>query len=147
MRAIAYSIAAMLVLVGLYLGLGGASYAPAKVADPCVTRSWRSPHGFEAVAEQIVLSAVDGAACRLHVSREDMVLALANADTREQFVREHHISNAELERLVRTGLERSIDDAENADALNPTLAGVLRGVVGNLPLDELLDLLQRLRGL
>ena len=147
MRAIAYSVAAMLVLVGLYLALGGASYAPAKVADPCATRSWRGPHGFEAVAEQIVLSALDGAACRLHVSREDMVLALANKNRREQFTREHDISNAKLESLVRTGLERSIDDAQNAGALNGTVAGVLRGVVGNLPIDELLDLLQRLRGL
>jgi hypothetical protein len=147
MRAIAYSTAAMLVLVGLYLALGGASYAPAKVADPCAQRSWRNPQGFEAVAEQIVLSALDGAACELHVSREDMVLALANRDRRRQFVREHDISNAELESLVRRGLKRSIDDAQNAGALNATLAGVLRGVVGNLPIDELLDLLQRLRGL
>lgn len=147
MRAIAYSVAGALVLVGLYLALGGASYAPAKVADPCATRSWRSPQGFEAVAEQIVLSAVDGAACQLHVSREDMVLALANRDSREQFVREHNITNGELESLVRTGLKRSIDDAEDAGALNSTLAGLLRGVVGNLPIDELLDLLQRLRGL
>jgi hypothetical protein len=146
MRAIAYSIASALVLVGLYLALGGASYAPAKVSDPCAPRSWRSPQGFEAVAEQIVLSAIDGAACQLHVSREDMVLALANRDSRDQFVREHDISNAELESLVRTGLKRSINDAQNAGALNPTLAGILRGVVGNLPIDELLDLLQRLRG-
>lgn len=147
MRAIAYSTAAMLVLVGLYLALGGASYAPAKVADPCVQRSWRSPHGFEAVAEQIVLSALDGAACRLHVSREDMVLALASHDRREQFVREHDISNAKLESLVRDGLKRSISDAQKAGALNGTLAGIMRGVVGNLPIDELLNLLQRLRGL
>ncbi len=147
MRAIAYSTAAVLVLVGLYLALGGASYAPAKVADPCATRSWRGPQGFEAVAEQIVLSALDGAACQLHVSREDMVLALANSDSRQQFIREHNISNGELESLVHTGLQRSIDDAQNAGALNATLAGVLRGVVGNLPIDELLNLLQRLRGL
>jgi hypothetical protein len=146
MRAIAYSVAAMLVLVGLYLALGGGDYAPAKVADPCVTRSWRSPQGFEAVAEQIVLSALDGAACQLHVSREDMVLALADSGRRERFVREHDISNARLESLVRNGLKRSIDDAQNAGALNATLAGVLRSVVGNLPIDELLDLLQRLRG-
>ena len=147
MRAIGYSTAAVLVLVGLYLALGGASYAPAKVADPCAPRSWRSPQGFEPVAEQIVLSAVDGAACQLHVSREDMVLALANPDSRQQFVREHNISNGELESLVRNGLKRSIDDAQNAGALNPTFTGILRGVVGNLPIDELLDLLQRLRGL
>jgi hypothetical protein len=80
------------------------------------------------------------------VSREDMVLALANADTRQQFVREHHITNAELESLVRNGLKRSIADAQNAGALNSTVAGILRGVVGNIPIDELLNLLQRLRG-
>ena len=147
MRAIAYSTAAVLVLVGLYLALGGASYAPAKVAEPCAPRSWRSPQGFEAVAEQIVLSALDGAACQLHVSREDMVLALANPDSRAQFVREHHISNSELESLVSTGLKRSIDDAENAGALNSTLARVLRAVVGHLPTHELPNLPQRPQGL
>jgi hypothetical protein len=76
-----------------------------------------------------------------------MVLALANRDSREQFVRKHDITNGELESLVRNGLKRSIDDAQNAGALNATLAGILRSVVGNLPIDELLDLLQQLRGL
>jgi hypothetical protein len=146
MRAIAYATAAVLVLIGVYLALGGASYAPAKVADPCVTRNWRNPQGFQQVAEQIVLSAVDGAACDLHVSREDMVLALANRDSREQFTREHGISNQRLEQLVRDGLLRAIDDAESADALNPTIADLMRGVVRRVPIDELLDLLDRLRG-
>jgi hypothetical protein len=146
MRAIAYSTAAVLVLIGLYLALGGASYAPAKVADPCVQRDWRNPNGFQEVAEQIVLSAVDGAACDLHVSREDMVLALANRDSREQFAREHGISDQRLEQLVRDGLLRAIDDAESADALNSTVAGLLRGAVRRIPIDELLDLLDQLRG-
>jgi hypothetical protein len=146
MRAIAYSTAAVLVLIGVYLALGGASYAPAKVADPCATRDWRNPQGFQQVAEQIVLSAVDGAACDLHVSREDMVLALANRDSREQFTREHGISNQRLEQLVRDGLLRSIDDAEQAGALNSTVADLMRGVVRRVPIDELLDLLDRLRG-
>jgi hypothetical protein len=146
MRAIAYATAAVLVLVGFYLALGGASYAPAKVADPCATRDWRNPQGFQQVAEQIVLSAVDGAACDLHVSREDMVLALANRDSRGRFTREHGISNQRLEQLVRDGLLRAIDDAESADALNPTIADLMRGVVRRVPIDELLDLLDRLRG-
>jgi hypothetical protein len=134
------------VLVAVYLALGGASYAPAKVADPCATRDWREPQGFEEVAEQIVLSAVDGAACDLHVSREDMVLALANKDSREQFARAHGIMNQKLEELVHDGLVRAIDDAENAGALNSTVAGVLRGVVRRVPLDELFDLVDQLRG-
>ena len=146
MRAIAWSVAATLALVVTYLALGGASYAPAKVADPCATRDWRNPHGLEEVGEQIVLSGVDGVACKLGVSREAMVLALANSDSRERFAREHGISDQRLEQLVRDGLTRSIDDAVEADALNATIAGILRGLVRSVPVDELIDLLERLQG-
>ena len=104
------------------------------------------PAGLRGGREQIVLSALDGAACQLHVSREDMVLALANPDSRQQFVREHNISNGGWRARAQRA-EASIDDAQHAGALNPTFAGILRGVVGNLPIDELLNLLQRLRGL
>jgi len=144
MRAIALSVAAALGLVVTYLALGGASYAPAKVADPCATRDWREPQGLAEVGEQIVLSGLDGAACELGVSREEMVLALANSDSRERFAREHVISDQRLEALVRDGLMRAIDDAVEADALNPTIADILRGLVRTIPVDELVDLLDRL---
>jgi hypothetical protein len=144
MRALAWATAAAAALVILYLALGGASYAPAKVADPCAARDWRDPQGFEEVAEQIVLSALDGAACELHVSREEMVLALANQDSRERFARDHGISNERLEQLVRLGLLRAIDDAEQADAIGSTVAGLLRSIVIRIPVDELLDLLEQL---
>ena len=144
MRAIAWSVAAALALVLAYLALGGASYAPAKVADPCATRDWRNPQGLEEVGEQIVLSGLDGVACELGVSREEMVLALANSNSRERFAREHGISDERLEELVRDGLMRAIDDAVEADALNPTIANILRGVVRSVPVDELVDLLDRL---
>ena len=144
MRAIAWSAAAALALVLAYLALGGASYAPAEVADPCATRDWRNPQGLEEVGEQIVLSGLDGVACELGVSREEMVLALANSDSRERFAREHGISDERLEQLVRDGLMRAIDDAVEADALNPTVANILRGVVRSVPVDELVDLLDRL---
>ena len=146
MRAIAWAVAAAVALVVVYLALGGASYAPAKVADPCQPRDWRDPQGVEEVAEQIALSGLDGAACELDVSREEMVLALANSDSRAQFAREHGVSNERLEELVRDGLLRAIDDAEQADALNPTIADLLRGIARNVPVDELLDLLERLPG-
>ena len=146
MRAIAWAAAASVALVVTYLALGGASYAPAQVADPCEPRDWRNAQGVGEVAEQIALSGLDGAACGLGVSREEMVLALANSDSRAQFAREHGISNERLEELVRDGLFRAIDDAEQADALDPTLADLLRRIVRNIPVDELLDLLERLPG-
>jgi hypothetical protein len=144
MRALAWATAAAAALVVLYLALGGASYAPAKVADPCAPRDWRDPQGFAEVAEQIVLSGLDGAACELHVSREEMVLALANRESRERFARQHGISNQRLEELVRVGLLRAIDDAEGADAIDPTVAGLLRRIVPRIPVDELLDVLEQL---
>jgi hypothetical protein len=144
MRAIAWSAGAALALVVAYLALGGASYAPAKVADPCATRDWREPKGLAEVGEQIVLSGLDGVACELGVSREEMVLALANSDSRERFAREHGISD---EQLARDGLMRAIDDAVEADALNPTIADLLRGLVRTIPVDELVDLLDRIPGL
>jgi hypothetical protein len=146
MRAIAWSVVAAMALVVTYLALGGATYAPAQVADPCATRDWRDPQGLEEVAEQIALSGLDGAACELGVSREEMVLALANSDSRAQFAREHGISDERLEELVREGLLRAIDDAEEADALNATIADLLRGIARNVPVDELLNLLERIPG-
>ena len=114
MRAIAVAAGAAVALVGVYLALGGASYAPAAVADPCAARELRDPEGFEQVAEQIVLSALDGAACELGVSREEVVLAFSSRASLERFAREHGDSTEELESLVRAGLRRALDDAERA---------------------------------
>jgi hypothetical protein len=143
MRALAWSAGASALLVAVYLALGGASYAPASVADPCAPRDWSEPRSVAEVGEQIVLSALDGAACRIGVSREDVVLAFEDRDSLEAFGREHGVTEAELERLARTGLERAITDAENAGALSPRLASLARGVVDKIPPGLLLGLLDR----
>ena len=87
-----------------YLALGGASYKPTAVADPCQTREWRNPGGLSASLEQIALSALDGVACDLGVSREDLVLALRSEDALNAFADEHGIERAEAEQAIRTGL-------------------------------------------
>jgi hypothetical protein len=144
MRAIALAVAAAVALVVLYLALGGASYEPAEVADPCATRDWRDAEGLQEVAEQIVLSGLDGAACELSVSREEMVLAFAGTDSLEAFAREQGISMDGLEQLVRAGLLRAVDDAQRAAAIDPTVANLLRGFVRSIPVEEILDLLEQL---
>jgi hypothetical protein len=146
MRAIGFAVAASAALVGAYLALGGASYAPAKVADPCAQRDWRNPSGFQEVAEQIILSAVDGAACELGVSREEVVLAFRNRDSLQRFAREQGIGTDELEGLTRSGLARAIADAERAGALDPSTADEIRGLVRRIPIAQLLDLIELLSG-
>jgi hypothetical protein len=147
MRALLSSVLAAAGLVGVYLALGGAAYAPAKVADPCAPRDWTEPSGLEEVGNQIVLSALDGAACELGVSREEIVLAFESETTLEQFGREHGVSEDDLERLTRAALDRAIGDAEEAGALSPRLARLIRGVVDNIPPGLLVELLDRAPGL
>jgi hypothetical protein len=125
---------ASLVLVVTSLALGGASYEPPPVQDPCQPRAWRSPQGFDEIAQQLTLSALDGAACELHVSRETLVLALGTAEGRSRFATDPRLAAA-----LRAGLIRAIDDAERAGAVPPVIADGLRAAARDLPADQLVD--------
>ena len=133
---------AALALVIAYLAAGGADYSPAKVADPCEPREWRDPQGLEELAEQFSLSALDGAACELQVTREQLARGLATEESREAFVRRYGIDDATLEAAVRAGLVRAVDDAEEAGALPLLVALPLREFAQRLPVDEAIELLQ-----
>jgi hypothetical protein len=136
------AVVASLALVGTYLAAGGASYAPAKTQDPCKDRPWRDPEGLEQIAEQFSLSALDGAACELGVTRESLAQALATPEGRERFLERYGISEEELARAVRAGLLRAVDDAEAAGALSPILAAPLRATLRGIPLDQAIELIE-----
>jgi hypothetical protein len=140
------ALVAVAAVVVPYVALGGATYEPAEVADPCVTREWRDPGDLEEVLEQIVLSALDGAACELGVSREDLVLAVRSEDALEDFADEHGLTRDDAEQAVEDGLLRAVDDAEEAGALPASIAGLARRVVGSVPPWLLLETLDRLSG-
>ena len=146
-RPFLISLAVVAAVLLPYLALGGASYEPTPVADPCVTREWRDPGGVEAVLEQIALSALDGAACDLGVSREELVLALEDEESLDAFSEEHDVSRAEAERAVDDGFDRAVADAEKAGALSGRTAALVAGVLGELPPWLLLDALERVRDL
>lgn len=134
-------------LVGAYLAAGGSSYEPAKTQDPCKPRPWRNPEGLAEIAQQFSLSALDGAACELGVSRETLARALATRELREEFTRRYKIDEAELARAVRAGLLRAVDDAERAGAINPLLAAPLRATLRQIPIDQAIELIQNARSL
>ena len=146
-RPLIVALGAVVAVLVPYLALGGASFEPTPVADPCVVREWRAPGGVTTVLEQVALSALDGAACELGVSREDLVLAVADEASLDAFAIENGISRAEAERAVENGLERALDDAEEADALPGFVASLARRTVESLPPWLVLDTLERLQGL
>lgn len=142
---IAASLVASLALVGIYLAAGGASYTPEKTQNPCKPRPWRDPGNLQQIAEQFSLSALDGAACKLGVSREVLARALATKEARERFTERYGITDAKLAEAIRAGLVRAVDDAEEAGALSPLIAAPLRGAVEEIPLDQAIELIRDAR--
>jgi hypothetical protein len=136
------AVLASLLLVGSYLAAGGASYEPLKSQDPCKPRTWRDPQGLQQLAEQFTLSALDGAACQLGVSRETLARALASDQARERFAKRYGIDDEKLAKAIRAGLVRAVDDAEEAGALSPFLALPLRGTLENIPLEQAIELVK-----
>jgi hypothetical protein len=127
-----------------YLALGGATYEPTPVADPCSTREWRDPGGVSEALEQIALSALDGAACELGVSREDLVLAVRSEDALDRFAQEHDLSREDAEEAVHDGLLRAVEDAEEAGAIDERVASLARRVIEAVPPWLLLQTLESL---
>jgi hypothetical protein len=136
------AILASLLLVGAYLAAGGASYEPLKTQDPCKPRPLRTPEGLQQIAEQFTLSALDGAACQLGVSRETLARALATPEARERFAKKYGIDDEKLAKAIRAGLIRAVDDAEEAGELPAFVAGPLRGTLEHIPLDEAIELVK-----
>lgn len=139
------AIVAALALVGAYLAAGGASYTPEQTRDPCQHRPWSNPQGLGEIANQFSTSALDGAACKLGVSRETLARALASPAARERFAKRYGIDDAKLARAIRAGLLRAVDDAEEAGALNPLIAGPLRATVERVPLEQAIELVRDAR--
>jgi hypothetical protein len=96
------AIAAVLVsgVLGFQIANGGGDFVPQRTADPCAVRTVNSVStGIEGLAERLVILGLDGAACRLHVSREALALDLAQQGTP---------SDAQVNAL-RAGLLQAVD--------------------------------------
>jgi hypothetical protein len=120
-------------LVGVELGKGALSPPPPKIANPCVPRDGRTG-GIDATLQRIVLDGLDGAACRLRTTREELVLSIGGGGVGVTRRWDEHT----IEVALRAGLLRSVDAAERRGDLPGFVADALRGVVESAPLDKLI---------
>lgn len=133
---------ASVVLLGAYLALGGATYKPLEVADPCDPRPEQTGAEERGLAEDLALSALDGAACALRVPREELALALATPEARAEFGEQYNLSDEEIESAVDSALARAVDDAEAEDRLSGFEAEILRRASDAVPVGLVIDALQ-----
>jgi hypothetical protein len=141
----------LLVAIGLvaavivpYVALGGGSFEPTAVADPCAPRAYPEAEGLGETIERIALTAVDRVACRLGVSREELVLALRSEDAFDAFTRKNGIDRAEAERAIHDGLVQAVDQAEQDGTLPGLIAPLVRKAAESVQPWLLLETLERL---
>ena len=95
-------------VLGVQLANGGGDFVPARAADPCVARKVTTvSKGVNALSERLVLIGLDGAACRLKVTREALVLELAQPGRR---------TDAQVD-AVRAGLLDAVDRMDREGTL------------------------------
>ena len=129
MRVLALLFVAAAVLVGVEFALGAANTGEVHLANPCKPRAFRGD-----VVQRIVLNGLDGAACRLHVSREELVLSLGGTSPFQRRWDEKTIEVA-----VRAGLLRAVDDAERRGEIPAVIAEPVRRLIRTAPIDKLIS--------
>lgn len=142
LRAVAGGIGAGLALIGTYVALGGSSFEPTAVADPCLERPARSTSSTSESLERVVLRAADTIACDLGVSREELVLSMRSVDRLERLGARQGIDPDQLEQAVRKGLVDAADEAQAEGLVGERTAGVLRTAAGAFPLSLLLAIVR-----
>ncbi|MFL5951381.1 MAG: hypothetical protein ACJ74M_07205 [Gaiellaceae bacterium] len=128
-RVLAVLFAAAAVLIGVELAKGAAHAGEVHLADPCKPRAFAGD-----AIQRVVLSGVDGAACRLHISREQLVLSVGASSPFHT-----HWTKKQIEVALRAGLLRAVDDAERRGDLPPLLAGPIRKLIETAPIDKLVS--------
>ncbi len=135
--------AAAVGLVAAYVAFGGTSYEPTPVANPCLPRPVRQATSTDERLEHVVLAAADAAACKLGVSREELVLALRSVDDLDRLAEKEGRSRDDLEQALRDGLVRAVGEAEGENLIGDNTASTLRFAAEHLPLGLLLEVLRR----
>jgi hypothetical protein len=149
MTALRWPVAALVAavaLVGAYVALGGRDYAPAAVPNPCQPRHWHKVGDFTDLENEVALSALDGAACKLHVSQPALALAFTSEARLKAFARAHHLSTLEIADAARAGLDRAISDGQRAGVINELEGIVLHAAADRVPVDQLIRLVRGVLG-
>jgi hypothetical protein len=129
MRVLLALFAAAAVLIVVELSLGAVHAGEVHLADPCKSQE------FEGSAiQRVLLDGLDGAACRLHISREALVLSVgSNSPFHTRW------SKQKIEVALRAGMLRAVDEAEQRGDIPAFLAGPIKSLIRTTPFDKLVS--------
>lgn len=147
MRILAALLAAAAVLLVVELSMGALDFGETHAANPCTSRSTYPGGGIDATVQRVVLDGLNGAACSLHTTREQLVLSFRPSPSRKRI----RWDPQTIERAVRAGMLRAIDRAQARGDLPGAAAFLLREIANHAPVatlvkggSEITDLLDRI---
>lgn len=134
MRRLAVLLAAAVVVLAVELSTGAVGFGKPHLADPCTTKPAFEGGGLDGEVQRFALSGLNGAACRLHTSREELVLSFVPAagTKRVRWDREA------IDESLKTGFRQAFEDTERRGIAGFVIGHVLEAIVG-APLEFFLD--------
>ena len=125
-------LASGLALVAAELGSGALNEPSPKIANPCEPRPGRTG-GIDTTIQRVVLDGLDGAACRLHTTREELVLSIGGDSLAPRQWDQHTIDVA-----LRAGLLGAVNRAEQRGDIPSFLVPLIRTAIDRIPLEKLI---------
>jgi hypothetical protein len=134
-RRLLVLVGAAAVLLVVEFSLGAVGFGKPHLADPCTSKPAFEGGGLDGEVQRFALSGLNGAACKLHTTREELVLSFVPAagTKRVRWDRET------IEDALRFGFDRALDDLEARGPVGLVVGHILEVVVG-APLDFFLDI-------
>ncbi len=108
-------------LIALELALGAVGFGGAKLADPCTSKPAFAGGGVDGAVQRIALSGLNGAACRLGTSREELVLSFSPGSGEKI-----RWTRATIDAAVRAGIDRAATDTAGGGVMGSVVAFLLR---------------------
>jgi hypothetical protein len=127
-------LAAAVALLVVELALGAIHFGRPHLADPCTSKPAFSGGGIDGEVQRFALSGLNGAACKLHTTREELVLSFAPAAGTKRV----RWSRQTIEDALRSGFDQAFHDTEQRGLAGLVIGHILEVVVG-APLDFFLD--------
>jgi hypothetical protein len=108
-------------LVVVELALGAPSFGQPHLADPCTAKPVNTGGGISGLAERFARAALYGAACKLHTTREELVLSFVPAAGTSRIRWDRHT----LDTALRAGLDRAAHELAGTGVAGNALAFTL----------------------
>jgi hypothetical protein len=134
-KRVAVLLAAAAVLIVVELSTGAIGFGKPKLANPCTDKPAFKGGGLDGEVQRLALSGLNGAACRLHTTREELVLSFVPAAGTKAV----RWDRPTIDAALRAGFRQAFKDTEERGLAGYVIGHILEFIVG-APLDFFLDI-------